>query len=55
MIGYSRHKFYQYQELYEQEGGEVLLDISRRKPNLKDRVATEVEGVVREISVEEPT
>ena len=53
VMGYSRDKFYRYQELYEEGGEEALLDVSKRKPILKNRVAPEVEQSVRDISIEE--
>ena len=46
MMGYSRDTFYRYQAAKEEGGVEALLDKSRRKPNLKNRVEKEVEDAV---------
>lgn len=54
VMGYSRDTFYRYKELYEQGGEEALLDVSKRKPIEKNRVAPEVEKAVCEIAIDEP-
>lgn len=54
VMGYSRDTFYRYKELYEQGGEEALLDVSKRKPIEKNRVAPEVEKAVCEVAIDEP-
>ena len=53
-LGYSRDTFYRVKKRYEQGGIEALKEISRRKPNLRNRIPEEMEKVIVELALEYP-
>src|SRR3990167_5635964 len=55
IMGYSRETFYRYQEAVESGGVEALLEKTRRKPNLENRIDAAIEQRVIAYAIEFPT
>ena len=54
IMGHSRDSVSRFQEPYEQGGEMALMELSRQRPNLRNRVAAEIEAAVLELAVAQP-
>jgi len=54
VMGFSRDTFYRYKSAFEEGGVEALLDASRRKPNMRNRVDEAIEKEILYLSFEYP-
>ena len=54
VMGFSRDTFYRYKDAVEEGGVDALLEKSRRKPNLRNRVDPAVEEAVLKHALDEP-
>lgn len=53
-LGYSRDTFYRYKDLFETGGEEGLRELSRKKPNIKNRIEAHIEDRVVQFAIEHP-
>jgi transposase InsO family protein len=54
IMGYSRDTFYRYRELVDEGGFDNLIEKTRSKPNLKNRIDPEIERTVNDFAIDQP-
>ena len=54
VMGFSRDTFYRYQKASEEGGIDSLIDKSKRRPNLKNRTAPQIENEILSMAINEP-
>jgi len=54
VMGFSRDTFYRYRDLSHEGGFDALVEKTKRKPNIKNRVSEEMEEAILALAVEQP-
>ena len=54
VMGFSRDTFYRYQNAVNEGGVDALINKSRRKPNIRNRIDPKIEDAIVELAIEEP-
>jgi hypothetical protein len=54
VFGYSRDSFYRFKEAYENGGDDAFREISKKKPNPKNRVDPDIEKAILDVALKQP-